>query len=85
MIYIAGYVYQWYLDGNHIDGAVSQFLIPFQNGSYQVSTTDFHNCEVFSDSISINLLNVGEDTNKLILYPNPSVTAELNIKTCFNV
>ena len=76
-----GYVYQWYLDGNHIDGAVSQFLIPFQNGSYQVSTTDFHNCEVFSDSISINLLSVGEDTNKLILYPNPSVTAELNIKT----
>ena len=75
------YEYQWYLDGNPIDSAISQFLIPLQNGVYQVSTTDFHDCEVFSDSLVINTLSVGEDIIKLMFYPNPSATAELNIET----
>ena len=75
-----GYEYQWYLDGNPIDSAISQFLIPFQNGVYQVSSTDFHDCEVFSDSLSINILSVTEDRSKLMFYPNPSSTGELNIE-----
>ena len=65
-----GYEYQWYLDGNPIDSAISQFLIPFQNGVYQVSTTDFHDCEVFSDYLSINTLSAGEDISKIMFYPN---------------
>ncbi len=76
-----GYEYQWYLDGYPIDSAISQFLIPFQNGLYQVSTTDFHDCEVFSDSLVINTLSIDDDISKLMFYPNPSATAELNIVT----
>ena len=75
-----GYEYQWYLDGNPIDSAISQFLIPFQNGTYQVSTTDFHDCEVFSDSLTINTLTVCEDMSILMFYPNPSAKGELNIE-----
>ena len=75
-----GYEYQWYLDGSPIDSAISQFLIPIQNGAYQVSSTDLHDCEVFSDSLSINTLSVTKDIRKLMFYPNPSATGEINIE-----
>ena len=75
-----GYDYQWYLDGAPIDSALSQFLIPFQNGTYQVSTTDFHDCEVFSDSLLINTLSVNENLSNFVFYPNPSAIENLNIE-----
>ena len=76
-----GYDYQWYLNGSPIDGAISQFIIPFQNGVYQVSTTDFHDCDVFSDSLVINTLSIDEDISEIMVYPNPSPSADLNIET----
>lgn len=75
-----GFDYQWHLDGSPISGAVSQFLIPQQNGMYQVSVTDFHDCEVFSDSLMINSLNIQENHFSLNVYPNPSSTSQLNIE-----
>ena len=51
------------------------------NGIYQVSTTDFHDCEVFSDSLVISALSVDNDVDDLIFYPNPSRTGELYIET----
>ena len=76
-----GFEYQWHLNGNPIDSAVSQFLVPFQNGIYQVSTTDFHDCEVFSDTLVLDALSIDNDLNNLIFYPNPSTNGELYIET----
>ena len=55
-----GYCYQWFLDGIAIDSAISQFYIPIESGSYQVSTSDINYCEVISDSLLYNFVGVEE-------------------------
>ena len=75
----ADYSYQWFLNGIAIDSAISQFYIPIESGSYQVSTTDFNNyCEVISDSLLYNFVGVEEQHASIKIFPNPSSDATLS-------
>ncbi|MBX2978201.1 MAG: T9SS type A sorting domain-containing protein [Flavobacteriales bacterium] len=49
--------FQWYLDGNMINGATSSTFVPASNGSYTVQMTDALGCSVLSEPFQ--LLNVG--------------------------
>ena len=75
-----GYSYQWFLDGIAIDSAISQFYIPIESGSYQVSTTDINYCEVISDSLLYNFVGIEEQPTGIKIFPNPSSDATLNIE-----
>jgi hypothetical protein len=63
--------YQWYLDGNPIEGATNQTYNATEQGVYSVSTTSSDGCTVFSEEILLlGLWNVSFDFIKL--YPNPT-------------
>ncbi len=73
-----GTTYQWFLDGNIIEGANSSYFVPFVSGNYAVGTS-VGSC--ISNSVYVN---VELSTNKLptidcVLYPNPAFE-ELNLK-----
>ena len=77
--------YQWYLDGNILNGATDYFYVASQSGNYNVVCTDSNNCEVeaaifdviahIHPVISGNTIGNGE----LIIFPNP-VTDMLTIQ-----
>lgn len=67
--------YQWYLNGNLINGATSQNYTPAQNGIYVVRITDVNGC-VYKYSAGYPFsLSTGieeNETNNISLYPNPT-------------
>jgi hypothetical protein len=67
--------YQWYYNGNLINGATSQNYTPTQNGIYVVRTTDANGCvNVYSQGYSYSLpTTINEiETKNISVYPNPS-------------
>ncbi len=52
--------YQWYLDGQPINGAVQQQHIYTQSGTYQVGTINLGYCEVLSNEILIQITGMAE-------------------------
>jgi predicted outer membrane repeat protein len=65
--------YQWFWNGNLIQGATSQTHLPLQNGNYYVVTTE-NGCQS-ANSNTITVLNVGVENLsnvKLSIVPNPA-------------
>src|SRR5690606_26976985 len=55
--------YQWYREGNAVNGATSSTFTPGQAGSYTVKVTDGNGCENMSEA---RTLSIGLHQNKTI-------------------
>jgi uncharacterized repeat protein (TIGR01451 family) len=65
-----GVAYQWYLNGEEIEGATEQNYVITVDGTYYVEVTNEYNCTAASEGIMI--VGVSElDSNTILLYPNP--------------
>ncbi len=67
--------YQWYWNGNPINGATNQTYTVTQNGSYFVQITDDNGCMGNSDTVTIanvGVQNVNMATPVISVYPNPA-------------
>ena len=73
--------YQWYQDGEQIEGATSQTYEATADGSFYVVVVNENNCS--SQSETVMIVNVSELTETLILlYPNPMTSVStLEIST----
>ena len=72
--------YQWYFNGNIINGATNYFYVATQSGDYNLIATDFNGCEVeavINDVLASVQFAVG--SLQLAIYPNP-VIDELTIR-----
>jgi len=65
--------YQWYLDGDVINGATDQTYLATQNGSYFVQITDSIGCSAVSDTVGIIPTGVlAVDENNFTVLGNPT-------------
>jgi hypothetical protein len=65
-------LYQWYFNGNIINGASSYFYVAPQSGNYSVVATDENGCEVeavINNVIASSQLVTGN--SQLVIFPNP--------------
>ena len=67
--------YQWYLNGNPLNGATSQSYTAVSSGNYTVSITDINGCSNTSDPKYINVIGIEEIylTDQVLVYPDPFV------------
>lgn len=66
--------YQWYLNGNILNGATLQNYTVTQNGNYTVVITDSNSCSMTSAPFNFTTVGI-EDlsvNNSIIVIPNPS-------------
>lgn len=69
----AGGTYQWYLDGQEIQGEANDSLTVMQNGNYSVIVTNAFDCSSESAVFEFDYLNLTENSLDLIsVFPNPS-------------
>lgn len=68
----SGYSYQWYENGNIINGATDSTYVPVTNGSYQVEVTNEFGCNFLSESYEVLNAGLEEWTNQIEIYPNPA-------------
>jgi subtilisin family serine protease len=68
-----GTYYQWYLDGQPINGATNQAYTPTQDGNYTVEITDANGCTSMSNPFPYTT-GVSEAAfgGKVNIYPNPA-------------
>lgn len=65
--------YQWLLDGEFIEGATSDSLLIFANGTYQLQLRTDTGCHLLSNSLVIATVNTEEiAASRLLIYPNPN-------------
>ena len=70
---ITGSAYQWYLNGQIVSGATSQFYIPTTNGSYSVMVTNSAGCQGVSAATTYVNVGINNVVNEHIsVYPNPA-------------
>jgi hypothetical protein len=65
-------LYQWYFNGNIINGATDYFYVAPQSGNYSVVATDENGCEVeavINNVIASSQLVTGN--SQLVIFPNP--------------
>jgi len=76
-----GNSYQWYKDGQQMDGEDARVLVLKNSGEYSVWVTDMEGCSSFAKPfpVSYSDVNSSEYTEQVTLYPNP-VEAALNIE-----
>jgi len=72
-----GTTYQWFFNGNLIEGANSAFYIPTVSGNYSVATTT-GTCNSNAVFVNIELSVSNQPIIDCILFPNP-VKEELNV------
>jgi predicted outer membrane repeat protein len=80
--------YQWYYEGNFINGATSSTLTPTNgNGEYTVIVTNSNNCEGASAVYNYNNAGLSEvQIGDFFFFPNPaSIDGTLFIQTAFDV
>ncbi len=76
-----GESYQWYLNGEIIDGATEPVYTPLENGNYSLSVTDDNGCEGLSAEIEVILVGLEELAQPLVsVFPNPVITQSFNIQ-----
>lgn len=64
--------YQWYLDGNPIDGATSSEFTFEETGFYSLEVTNESGCSMLSDELIMTFVSINElNANVLSMYPNP--------------
>lgn len=65
--------YQWYLNGQPIDGATNQAYTPTQDGNYSVEVRDANGCTSMSNSFPYTTaLNEASFGGKVSIFPNPA-------------
>ncbi|MDX2284483.1 MAG: hypothetical protein NW241_09985 [Bacteroidia bacterium] len=70
----AGYIYQWYLDGQPIPGARGPSYAPEASGSYQVLLTDTAGCAFLTGAAAFIRTDLAPQAGiSCTLYPNPAV------------
>lgn len=73
---VAAVSYQWYFNGNLIQGATQDTYTITQSGVYWVVVTDTNGCELQSNAIETSYTNSAinelEGVNDINIYPNPS-------------
>ncbi len=68
-----GYAYQWYRNGNSIQGATDQMYVKTQTGSYTVQVTDGKGCPQVSDvPITLDVQDAAFHSGSFALFPNPA-------------
>jgi PKD repeat protein len=69
-----GIAYEWYLNGVLLPDETSQFLLPTQNGNYNVRVYIQDNCSSISSIFTVNFaLNMSLNKSTAInIYPNPT-------------
>lgn len=75
--------YQWFLDNNPINGAISPTYTALQDGTYSVSVIDANGCAANSGPIEIVIIGIGsliQNSLDVKLIPNPAVS-EINVST----
>jgi hypothetical protein len=73
--------FQWFFEGNPINGANEQYYNPDTSGLFSVEVFSPEGCSYISDSIQINLSNLQElKKNEFIIFPNPFVNSFQIIK-----
>lgn len=68
------YVYQWYLNGNPIPAATSDYYVAPTSGNYFLSVTTMEGCDMFSSSYPYFPTSVPNFSarNAIAVYPNPA-------------
>jgi hypothetical protein len=70
---ITGSTYQWYLNGQAISSANSQFYVPVADGNYTVVITNANGCEGSSAVYNYVGVGIGDIAGQQIaVYPNPA-------------
>jgi hypothetical protein len=70
---VTGSTYQWYLNGQAISSANSQFYIPVDDGNYTVVITNANGCEGSSAVYNYVGVGIGDIAGQQIaIYPNPA-------------
>ncbi len=65
--------WQWYLNGQLIEGATNQTYLAENNGFYSVSLTNEADCSDLSDESFITVVGIEEfESNGVLIYPNPT-------------
>lgn len=69
----AGESYQWYFNGNAIDGATDQVYVATEDGLYSVEVTNEFGCSDISDEVNVIADSIGDqDQIMVVAYPNPA-------------
>ncbi|MCX6274621.1 MAG: hypothetical protein NTV09_05400 [Bacteroidetes bacterium] len=80
--------YQWYFNGNSINGATDYFYVAQASGDYNVVATDANGCEVEAAVFNVvALVNAIED-QEILIFPNPveeKVTIQKNSHRDFDL
>lgn len=65
---------QWYLNGNPISGATSQFYTVLQNGFYTVCVTDANSCSSCSTPYNFSTTGIADNhnANDIVISQNPN-------------
>ncbi len=74
---------QWYLNGNPINGATSQYFTPIQSGFYQVILNGIDGCSSASNIINYTYTGIDDfntQNQSLTIYPNPA-TGTFKVET----
>ena len=68
-----GAVYQWFLNGEPLNGAQEQHLFVEQTGFYSVLVTSLYGCSIMTDEIEIVVMAIRAEgqVHRLVLAPNP--------------
>lgn len=76
----SGVAYQWYLDGNILNGENGISITPAQSGNYAVEVTDANGCSGLSQTLNF-IYNGLEETsfNSFSISPNPNTTGNLHL------
>ncbi len=66
--------YQWYLNGNPVNGATAMTYLPLQDGIYTVMITDANGCTSLSTPFEVLGTGIAQhDPSSMVsVYPNPS-------------
>ncbi|MEO8086845.1 MAG: T9SS type A sorting domain-containing protein, partial [Bacteroidota bacterium] len=81
--------YQWYQNGNIINGATDYFYVATESGNYNIVATDANGCEVEAaifDVIAGIHSEVGNGSHQLSIFPNPAedMLSIFNVKPGMN-
>lgn len=68
----SGTSYQWFLNGNLIQGATSQTYTVKEKGNYTVMITDANGCSTTSDPYVVTGISTLENKAAFEIFPNPS-------------
>src|SRR6185295_12357741 len=68
----AGTTYQWYLNGNPIQGATSKTYTTKDKGNYTVKITDANGCSNISDPFVFTGIATLDNQASFEIFPNPS-------------